>query len=230
MLASSLFGDRLGVAARKDAEQDHFEQFVVRHGNGAAVAKALAQALAVAGLSSIGCGASNDGALARLLVRDSAACLGACLAAPSARAAALRPDQAALVSLIRRAIEPAGEEVKISQPVVGHADGMLELGREFAVARHRRPAVGQDFHVRLAEVDHRLDGEQHAGFEHDAFARARRSATCSGGRGRRGRGRGRRNRATTLQRSASAYFWIAAPMSPVVSPGFTAAMPRISDS
>src|SRR5665811_206610 len=52
----------------------------------------------------------------------------------------------------------------------GHADRMLELRRQRAVARHRGPAVGQDFDVRLAEIDHRLDGEEHAGLQHHAFA------------------------------------------------------------
>src|SRR5258707_11197956 len=49
---------------------------------------------------------------------------------------------------------------------------MLELRRQRAVARHRGPAVGQDFDMRLAEIDHRLDGEEHAGFQGDAFAGA----------------------------------------------------------
>src|SRR4029079_6433674 len=52
----------------------------------------------------------------------------------------------------------------------GNADGVLELRREFAIARHGRPSVGQNFHVRLPEVDHRLDREQHTGFEQDALA------------------------------------------------------------
>src|SRR5438093_668581 len=46
---------------------------------------------------------------------------------------------------------------------------MLELRREGTVARHRGPAVGQDLHMRLAEIDHRLDGEEHAGLQHHAF-------------------------------------------------------------
>src|SRR5258707_12910080 len=47
---------------------------------------------------------------------------------------------------------------------------MLELRRQRAVARHGGPAVGQDFYMRLAEIDHRLDGEDHAGLQRDAFA------------------------------------------------------------
>src|SRR4051812_42623841 len=52
----------------------------------------------------------------------------------------------------------------------GHADRMLELRRQRAIARHRGPAVGQDFYMRLAEIDHRLDGEEHAGLQHHALA------------------------------------------------------------
>src|SRR5262249_43516831 len=33
------------------------------------------------------------------------------------------------------------------------------------------PAVGEHLHVRAAEIDHRLDREEHAGAQHDAFAR-----------------------------------------------------------
>src|SRR5438128_12326875 len=47
---------------------------------------------------------------------------------------------------------------------------MLELRRQRTVARHRGPAVRQDFYMRLAEIDHRLDGEEHAGLQHHAFA------------------------------------------------------------
>ncbi len=52
------------------------------------------------------------------------------------------------------------------------ADRVLELRGERAVARHRRPAVGKHLHVRAAEIDHRLDGEEHAGLEHRALALA----------------------------------------------------------
>ena len=40
---------------------------------------------------------------------------------------------------------------------------MLELRAQAPVSRHRRPAVFQDFARGLADVDHRLDGEDHAG-------------------------------------------------------------------
>src|SRR4051794_5392093 len=47
---------------------------------------------------------------------------------------------------------------------------MLELRRQRAVAGHRGPAVGEDFDMRLAEIDHRLDGEEHPGFQGHALA------------------------------------------------------------
>src|SRR6516225_11791492 len=47
---------------------------------------------------------------------------------------------------------------------------MLELCRKRAVAGYCGPAVGENFHMRLAEIDHRLDGEEHAGPEQYAFA------------------------------------------------------------
>src|SRR4029079_568451 len=46
---------------------------------------------------------------------------------------------------------------------------MLELRRKRAIARYRGPAVGQHFHVRAPEIDHRLDGKEHALLEYDAF-------------------------------------------------------------
>src|SRR5215203_4210185 len=39
---------------------------------------------------------------------------------------------------------------------------MLELGGKRAVARDGRPAVVEQLHVGTADVDHRLDGEEHA--------------------------------------------------------------------
>ena len=50
------------------------------------------------------------------------------------------------------------------------AHGVLELRRQRPVARDRRPAVGQHLHRRAAQIDHRLDGEEHAGLERRALA------------------------------------------------------------
>lgn len=47
--------------------------------------------------------------------------------------------------------------------VFGDADAMLELRRQAPVARHCRPAIFQYLARCLADVDHRLDGEDHAG-------------------------------------------------------------------
>ncbi len=51
-----------------------------------------------------------------------------------------------------------------------HAERVLELRRQRSVARHRRPAVAEDLHVRAAQVDHRLDREEHAGAQRHALA------------------------------------------------------------
>src|SRR4029077_11597060 len=56
------------------------------------------------------------------------------------------------------------------EAVSRHADRMLELCRQRTVAGHRGPAVGQDLHMRLAEIDHGLDGEEHAGLQRHALA------------------------------------------------------------
>src|SRR5690348_9728261 len=48
---------------------------------------------------------------------------------------------------------------------------MLELGRERTVAGNCRPAVFEHLHVRAADIDHWLDGEDHARFELGAGSR-----------------------------------------------------------
>src|SRR5215212_1291992 len=52
----------------------------------------------------------------------------------------------------------------------GHPYRMLELRRQRTVARHRGPAIGQDLHMRLAQIDHGLDGEEHAWLQHNALS------------------------------------------------------------
>src|SRR3984957_2969946 len=54
---------------------------------------------------------------------------------------------------------------------LGDADAVLELRRQRTVAGHRGPAVGQHLHMGAAEIDHRLDGEEHARLEHNTLAR-----------------------------------------------------------
>src|SRR5690242_8682833 len=49
---------------------------------------------------------------------------------------------------------------------------MLELRGERAVAGYGGPAVVEHLHVGAADVDHRLDGEDHSGLELWAGARA----------------------------------------------------------
>src|SRR3954462_2404655 len=59
----------------------------------------------------------------------------------------------------------AGEELGAT---LGHAYRVLELGREGVVLGDGGPAVLEDLHRVAAGVDHRLDGEQHAGPEDQA--------------------------------------------------------------
>src|SRR5829696_1438519 len=70
----------------------------------------------------------------------------------------------------KRLLAVALRQRKNFDAVGGHADRMFELRRQRTVARYRGPAVGQDFHMRLAEIDHRLDGEEHAGLQRHALA------------------------------------------------------------
>ncbi len=180
-MAISVLGERLDVALRDGAEQDELEQLVVADRLAAGREKALRAG-------------ARDG-------RDNAARFvgGRCRRFVAARhrthhAARLAIDRHRRRAQGCRAADPilqwrrgatrvrrdggtaagrgpCGDSVKISTPVSVTADGVLELGRQRAVARHRGPAVGQHLHVRAAEIDHRLDREEHAGPQHDAFAR-----------------------------------------------------------
>src|SRR5688572_15600634 len=73
---------------------------------------------------------------------------------------------------VRRLVEPGGTPGEDLAAVLGDADAVLELGGEAAVAGDGGPAVVEQFHRRLADVDHRLDGEEHAGAELGAGAGA----------------------------------------------------------
>src|SRR5262245_63780676 len=73
---------------------------------------------------------------------------------------------------IRRLVEAPRRQRKNLDAVLSHPNRMLELGRQGPVPRDRGPAIGQDFHVRPAEVDHRLDRENHARLEDDSLAQA----------------------------------------------------------
>ena len=54
--------------------------------------------------------------------------------------------------------------------MLGDENGVLPLCGQTMVFGHRCPAIAQHFHVAFADVDHGLDGENHAGF--DEFAGA----------------------------------------------------------
>src|SRR3954451_8232265 len=71
---------------------------------------------------------------------------------------------------IRWFVEPHRTLGKDLAAGVGDADRMLELGRKRPVAGDGGPAVLQDLHVGAAEVDHRLDGENHSRHELGAGA------------------------------------------------------------
>src|SRR5262245_7620041 len=80
-------------------------------------------------------------------------------------------NKAALLPTERRPVQSFGGEGEHLASRLGDADRVLELRRQRPVAGHRRPAVRQDLHRRLAEIDHRLDGEEHAWLELQALAR-----------------------------------------------------------
>ena len=99
--------------------------------------------------------------------------------------------------------QPTRREREDLGAVLRQADRMLELRRERLVAGHRRPVVGENLGLGAAEVDHRLNGEEHAGLQRGAGAGAA---------------------------VASTKVWMAWPISPNVFPGFTASMPLKSAS
>jgi len=68
-------------------------------------------------------------------------------------------------------VKAAGAEGEDFCACGGDADGVLELRGQFPVACDGCPAVRQDLDRRFAEIDHRLDGEEHALSQLFAFAR-----------------------------------------------------------
>src|SRR3546814_6530921 len=51
-------------------------------------------------------------------------------------------------------------------------DAVFELGRQRSIAGDGGPSVLQHLHAGLADIDHRLDGEEHAGLQFRTVARA----------------------------------------------------------
>src|SRR5215469_451710 len=68
-------------------------------------------------------------------------------------------------------VPSSGREGEDFEAILGDADAVLELRRKRAVARHRSPSVIQNLYRVAAKIDHRLDGEEHAGLQHDALPR-----------------------------------------------------------
>ena len=147
-------------------------------------------------------------------------------AASGSGAAAPDPRAADLRSRRFSAARPAAPSVSTSKPLSRHEHGVLPLRRQRMILGDHGPAVRQQPHVALARVDHRLDGEGHAGLQLQRPCRARRNAAPADPRGRSGRCRGRSTRARRNSSAPSTKLWIAWPMSPRRAPGRTAAMPR----
>src|SRR5204862_943566 len=63
---------------------------------------------------------------------------------------------------VGRGIEPGRAPGEDLAAVLGDPDRMLELGGKASIAGDRGPAVVEDLGGGLADVDHRLDGEEHA--------------------------------------------------------------------
>src|SRR3546814_2417540 len=72
-------------------------------------------------------------------------------------------EQGWQASGVRRGVEALGAFREDFAAVFGNADRMFELGGEGAVAGDGSPAVVEHLARGLADVDHRLDGEEHAG-------------------------------------------------------------------
>src|SRR3546814_19994737 len=51
-------------------------------------------------------------------------------------------------------------------------DAVFELGRQRSIAGAGGPSVLQHLHAALADIDHRLDGAEHAGLQFRTVARA----------------------------------------------------------
>src|SRR5436305_6367780 len=73
-------------------------------------------------------------------------------------------------SRLARRAQSSRRQGEYLMPRLGDPDRVLELCRKRTVARHRRPAVGENLHLRPTEIDHRLDGEDQAGLENDPLA------------------------------------------------------------
>src|SRR4029079_18323077 len=74
---------------------------------------------------------------------------------------------------VLRLVELGRREGEDFGAVLGNADGVLELRGKRAVAGYGGPSIGQHFHVRTTEIDHRLNREEHSRLEDDAFPRTR---------------------------------------------------------
>src|SRR3954469_13721757 len=73
-------------------------------------------------------------------------------------------------SQVRRLVPALGRQGENLHAGFGDTDRMLELGRQRTIAGDRGPAVAQHLHAIAAQIDHGLDGEEHAGLQGNAAA------------------------------------------------------------
>src|SRR5262249_6702743 len=71
------------------------------------------------------------------------------------------PQSTAAAGWKLRSVEPPRRKGKDFEPGLSYRDGMFELGGKRAITGDGGPAVRQDLYVRPAEIDHRLDSEEH---------------------------------------------------------------------
>src|SRR5690348_12434881 len=71
---------------------------------------------------------------------------------------------------VGRLMPALGREGEDFDTILGDTHGMFELCGERAVARHGCPAVAEYFNAIATQIDHGLNGEEHAGPEIDAMS------------------------------------------------------------
>ena len=69
-------------------------------------------------------------------------------------------------------VEFGGRSGKNLETVLGDGERVLKLCRQGSVLGYCRPAIGENLYFEIAGIDHRLDGEEHAGLEQLALATA----------------------------------------------------------
>ena len=73
---------------------------------------------------------------------------------------------------VGRLVEFGGRSGKNLKTVLGDGERVLKLCRQGSVLGYGRPAIGENLYFEISGIDHRLDGEEHAGLEQLALATA----------------------------------------------------------